>query len=66
MKKIKIHSREINSVPRREHLPLLRGMFVSPETADNKNMSIQRNASYSFMSEDELFLTAKEGLYLGE
>jgi len=66
MKKNIGHSREINRISRRENLPLLRGMFVSPESADRKYKSIQRNENYSNTSDEGLFLTADKGYYLGE
>jgi hypothetical protein len=43
----------------------LRGMFVSPEPA-RRQKHTQHHASHSFIHEEGLFLTAAEGIYLGE
>jgi hypothetical protein len=66
MKKTTVHSREINRISRRENLPLLRGMFVTPEPAGRKYKTVQRNANDLYTSEEGLFLTSDQGCYLGE
>jgi hypothetical protein len=65
MKRNKPRLKVVNRISKRESLPLLRGMFVSPEKADRVPQLAHRNHYYSRMAEDGLFLTAEEGLYLG-
>ena len=60
-----LHQKGAKKISRRESLPLLRGMFVSPEQArHNKNNQSQTNHSSSYG--DGLILSAREGMYLGE
>ena len=66
MKKNTGQSREINKISRQDNLPLLRGMFVSPKSADRNDRPIQKTGSFSSFSEEELFLTSDKGYYLGE
>ncbi len=66
MKKNTGQSREINRISRRDKLPLLRGMFVSPKISDGKYRPIQRTGNFTFFSEEELFLSSDKGYYLGE
>jgi len=66
MKKNIDHSQNINRISRRDNLPLLRGMFVVPGSALRKFKTVLSSINYSSMPEDELFLTADKGYYLGE
>ncbi len=66
MKKNKMHSQGISRISRRDHLPLLRGMFVIPEKTGRGHKQVQGNMNVSFPSEEGLFLTAEQGCYLGE
>jgi hypothetical protein len=66
MKNTTGHTREINRISRRESLPLLRGMFVSPGSASRKHKPAQRNSNGFNASEEGLFLTPDQGYYLGE
>jgi hypothetical protein len=66
MKKNTGQSREINRISRQDNLPLLRGMFVSPKSADRKFRPIKRTGNFTFFSEEELVLTPDKGYYLGE
>jgi hypothetical protein len=55
----------VKPLSRREYLPMLRGMFVSPEPVKRmKNRHSHVNDYFAF--EEGLILTAKEGMYLGE
>ena len=65
MKRNKDHSKYVDKISRRDNLPLLRGMFVSPESSKRAQMLRQRNACHSCTSDEGLFLSAEEGLYLG-
>ena len=64
MKRNKVHSKVINRISRRDNLPLLRGMFISPEPTVQVQMFTHRDTYNDGNSEDGLFLTAKQAMYL--
>ncbi|MCX6306453.1 MAG: hypothetical protein NT040_15935 [Bacteroidetes bacterium] len=66
MKKITGQSRVINRISRRDNLPVLRGMFISPGSSEKKTRPVQRQVNFYLTSEEELYLTADKGFYLGE
>ena len=66
MQKRKIQAKKVDRISRRENLPLLRGMFVGVGSSIRKYKPFQRAESFSIFSEEELYLTAEQGIYLGE
>jgi hypothetical protein len=66
MKKTTLHSRKITRITKRENLPLLRGMFVTPKPAGRKYKTVQRNTNDFYTFEEGLFMTSDMGYYLGE
>ena len=65
MKRNKDHSKVIARISRQDILPLLRGMFVSPESAGRVKRSAVREPYHNDNSDDGLILTARECSYLG-
>jgi hypothetical protein len=64
MKRNKVHSKVISRISRRDNLPLLRGMFISPEPAVPVH-TFTHSATYDDGNrEDGLFLTAKQAMFL--
>jgi hypothetical protein len=66
MKTDTVRSHTPKTFSTRENLPLLRGMFVSPEKSVKRRKPVQQRPNYSFSSDDGLFLTPQQGFYLGE
>jgi hypothetical protein len=65
MKRDKVHSKVTSRISRKDNLPLLRGMFVAPQAAVKVRRPDHRDSYDYGNAEDGLFLTAKEGFYLG-
>ena len=66
MKKNTDHSQKAKRISMRGHLPLLRGMFVVPESAGRKLRAVGADTNYPVNSDNELVLTPQMGCYLGE
>lgn len=65
MKRNTPHLKDIKRISGKDQLPLLRGMFVSPEIQPGKQASTQRTTGFFSQSEDELVLTVDKGYFLG-
>ena len=66
MKKNTDHIQKIKRISISGHLPILRGMFVVPESAGRKRTAVERNTNYPVNSDNELVLTPQMVYYLGE
>jgi len=65
MKKNSEHSRKISRISRRDSLPLLRGMFVSPKNSPGEYSLSQKYTIQDSASDNGLFLTSETSFYLG-
>jgi hypothetical protein len=65
MKKNSEHSRKINRISRRDSLPLLRGMFVSPKKSPGEYSTTQKYTIQDNASDNGLFLNSETSYYLG-
>ena len=66
MKRKTINTPAVDRKSKQENLPLLRGMFVGPDKTKREKTLHPKMLSSSGVSDDELFLTAEQGYYLGE
>ncbi|MFZ4520278.1 MAG: hypothetical protein ACOYNC_01155 [Bacteroidales bacterium] len=66
MQKRKIQAKKIDRISKKENLPLLRGMFVGIGSSKRKYRPLQRTENFSVFIDEELYLTAEQGYYLGE
>jgi hypothetical protein len=65
MKRTQIRKNMDRKRSKRNTLPLLRGMFVSQGLFNKQHTEAGNNFSPCCMSEDGLFITAREGQFLG-